>query len=149
MWFGCDLVQNYLGWYYLSQARSELVCFWCGLVSFGVLWCDFYICCGNRFFMVWFGCDLFLNDMVWYYWHQFRSELVLLLVWFGVSWCGLVWFLHFLVLMDVLLCDLGVIWFWMSWCDIIDVRLGLSSFIFGVIWSLLVWFGVICNFFYW
>ena len=54
--------------------------------------CDFYIFCFNRSFMVRFGCDLALN------------ELVILLV----------------------------------------SDLGLSSFIFGVILCLLVWFGVIC-----
>ena len=65
---------------------------------------------------------------------------------FGVFWCGLVWFFHFLVVIDVLLCDLGVIWFWMIWCDIIEVKLGLNCFVFGVIWRLLVWFCVICIF---
>ena len=35
----------------------------------------------------------------------------------------------------------------MSWGDIIDVRLGQSSFIFSVICCLLVCFGMICIFF--
>ena len=34
----------------------------------------------------------------------------------------------------------------MIWCDIIEVRLGLSWFAFGVIWCLLVRFGVIYTF---
>ena len=34
----------------------------------------------------------------------------------------------------------------MIWCDIIEVRLGLSCFVFGVIWCLLVWFGMIFPF---
>ena len=66
---------------------------------------------------------------------------------FGVVWClmsGLVWFLLFFQLIDVLLCDFGVIWFWIIRCDIIDVRLGLICFVFGVIWCLLMWFSVIC-----
>ena len=47
------------------------------------------------------------------------------------------------MLIDVLLCDLGVIWFRMIWCDFIGVWLGLSGFVFDVVWCLLVWFGVI------
>ena len=68
-------------------------------------------------------------------------------MWFGVFWCGLVWVLHFLVVINVLLCDLVVIWFWVIWCDIIEARLGLSWFVCGVVWCLLVWFGVIITFF--
>ena len=102
-WFECDLVLNDLVWYYWGLARSELVCFLCGFVSFGVLWCDFYIFGDNRCFIVWFECDLFLNDLLWYYWGQVRSELAC----FGVFWCSLVWFVRFLVVIDVLLCDLS------------------------------------------
>ena len=43
MWFECDLLLNDLVWYYWGQFMSELVCFWCGSVSYGVVWCDFYI----------------------------------------------------------------------------------------------------------
>ena len=100
----------------------------------------FYCVIWVWFISEWFGVILFRSGLVW---------VVLFLVWFGFLWCGLVWFLHLLVLSDVLLCSLGVIWFWMSWCDIIDVRLGLSSFIFSMICCLLVCFGVICIFFYW
>ena len=35
----------------------------------------------------------------------------------------------------------------MIWCDFNEVWLGLSGFIFGVVWCLLVWLGVICTFF--
>ena len=35
----------------------------------------------------------------------------------------------------------------MIWCDIVEVRLGLSWFVFGVVWCLMVWFGVIFTFF--
>ena len=31
----------------------------------------------------------------------------------------------------------------MIWCDIIEVKVGLSQFVFGVVWCLKVWFGVI------
>ena len=31
-------------------------------------------------------------------------------------------------------------------CDMIEVRLGLSWFVFGVVCCLMVWFGVILNF---
>ena len=41
-----------------------------------------------------------------------------------------------LVLIDVLLCDLGVIWFRMIWCDFIEIWLGLRWFDFGVVWCL-------------
>ena len=43
------------------MASSELVCFWCGLVSFDVI-CIFFG--GNQCFLVGFGCDLVLNDLV-------------------------------------------------------------------------------------
>ena len=58
--FGCDLLLCDLMWYYWVQVRSQLVCFCYCLVSLGVVWCDFYICCGNRCFIVWFGSDLIL-----------------------------------------------------------------------------------------
>ena len=92
-----------------------------------------------------FGCDLFLNDLVWYYWGQVRSELV-------CFWCSLVFMLWFGVIFTFVgghqcFCDLGVICFWMIWCDIIEVSLGLSWFVFGVVWCLMVWFGVIFTFF--
>ena len=135
VWLGCDLFVNYLVWYYCGQVRSELVCFSYCLVSFGVVWCDFYIflalidvllcdlgviwfwviwcditevrlglicflfvviwcllmsfgvlCIflgGNQWFLVRFGCDLFLNDLVWYYWGQVRSDFI-------CFWCCLV-----------------------------------------------------------
>ena len=35
----------------------------------------------------------------------------------------------------------------MIWCDITEVKLGLNYLVFGVIWCLLVWFGVIFTFF--
>ena len=35
----------------------------------------------------------------------------------------------------------------MIWCDIIEVSLGLSWFVFGVVWCLMVWFGVIFTLF--
>ena len=35
----------------------------------------------------------------------------------------------------------------MIWCDIIDISFGLSWFAFGVVWCLMVWFGVIFKFF--
>ena len=50
------------------------------------------------------------------------------------------------ILMDVFWCDLGVICFRMIWCDITEVRLGQSSFVFGVVWCLMVWFDVIFTF---
>ena len=53
----------------------------------------------------------------------------------------------FVAAIDVLLCDVGVICFRMIWCDIIEVSLGVSWFAFGVVWCLLVWFGVIFTFF--
>ena len=34
----------------------------------------------------------------------------------------------------------------MVWCDIIEVRLGLTSFVFGIVWCLSVCFGVILTF---
>ena len=34
----------------------------------------------------------------------------------------------------------------MIWCGIIEVKLGLSWFVFGVVWCLMVWFGVIFTF---
>ena len=34
----------------------------------------------------------------------------------------------------------------MNWCDIIEVRLGLSWFVFGVVWCLIVRFDVILQF---
>ena len=48
------------------------------------------------------------------------------------------------MLIDFLLRDLCVIWFCIIWYDIIESRLGLSWFAFGVVWRLLVWFSVIC-----
>ena len=45
--------------------------------------------------------------------------------------------------MDDFLCNLGVIFFGMIWCDITEVRLGQSWFVFGVVWCLMVRFGVI------
>ena len=42
---------------------------------------------------------------------------------------------------------LGVICFSMIWCDIIEVSLGLSWSVFGVVWCLMVWFCVIFKFF--
>ena len=35
----------------------------------------------------------------------------------------------------------------MIWCDIIEVRLGLNWFVFGIVYCLMVWFGVIDKFF--
>ena len=90
VWFGCDLVLNDLVWYFWVQVRSALFCFWSDLVSFGVVWCDFFIFWVNRCFIVWFGCDLLLHYLVWYYLSQDRSELVCFwcgLVSFGVVWC--------------------------------------------------------------
>ena len=151
--FHCIHVNNFI----LSQLRSAPTTIeirlgmswflfgviWCLLVWFGVI-CIFFG--GNQCSLMRFGCDLFLNDLVWYYWGQVRSELV-------CFWCGLVfysviwWFLHCLVLRDVFWRGLGVICFRMIWCDIIEVRLGLTWFVFGVVWCILVWFGVICIFF--
>ena len=34
----------------------------------------------------------------------------------------------------------------MIWSDIYEFRLGLDCFVFGVIWCLLVWFGVVFTF---
>ena len=48
--------------------------------------------------------------------------------------------------MDDFLCNLGVIFFGMIWCDITEGRLGQSWFVFGVVWCLMVWFGVIFAF---
>ena len=53
----------------------------------------------------------------------------------------------FFVVINVFWCDLGVICFSMIWCDIIEVRLGLSRFLFVVVWCLLVLFDVIFTFF--
>ena len=48
----------------LRSGRSELVCFgavWCLMVGFGVIFIFFD---SNGCVLVWFGCDLFLNDLV-------------------------------------------------------------------------------------
>ena len=66
-----------------------LFCFWCGLVSYGVVWCDFdnflvltdALLCGLgviRFGMIW--CDII------------QVRLGLNCFAFGVIWCPLVWF---------------------------------------------------------
>ena len=62
------------------------------------------------------------------------------MVWFGVI------FTFFLVVIGALLRNLGVIWFSIIWCNIIWARLGLSWFVFGVVWCFLVSFGVIFTF---
>ena len=63
VWFGCDLVLNDLVWYYRGQVTSELVCFWCGLVSYGLVWCDFKLLGSNQCFFgviwVWFVSEWF------------------------------------------------------------------------------------------
>ena len=137
MWFECELFLNDLEWCYWALVISEWVCFWCGLVSFdvvwwnlyifmshrcfmvclsviyfwmiwsdfaevwldlsgfifGVVWCVlvwFVIVCAHRCSMVWFVCDLILNDLVWFYWGLVSSEFVCFwcgLVSFGVVWC--------------------------------------------------------------
>ena len=40
----CDFIEVWLdlSYFVVGVVRSELVCFCCGLVSFGVVWCDFY-----------------------------------------------------------------------------------------------------------
>ena len=63
----------------------------------------------------------------------------------GLVSCGVV--CTFFMLIDVSWCDLGVIWFSVIWCDFIEVWLNLSGFVIGVIWRLLVWFGVIFTIF--
>ena len=150
VWFGFDLFVNDLVWYYWGQVRSDMFYSWCDLVSFGVVWCDFYkffvlmdvfcrgsgviwfwviwcdmievrlgpswfvflivwcrfllfceifsFSCVNRCFVVWFGFDLVLNELVWYYWYQIRSE-------FFYVWCDLVSF-------RVVWCDLYNFFYW-------------------------------------
>ena len=96
VWFGCDLVLNDLVWNYCGQIISKLVCFsycWCLIVWFDVI---FALFCVNRCIIVWFVCDLVLNNLVWYYWGQVRSDLF-------CFWCDLVY-------LGVVLCDLYIIW---------------------------------------
>ena len=91
VWFGCDFILNDLVWFYWGLVRSEWVCFCCSLVSFGVVWCELYIFCANRCFMVWFGCHL---GVIWFWmiWCDF-IEVWFCLSWFYcVVWCLLVWF---------------------------------------------------------
>ena len=142
----CDLVLNYLVSCYVCQVRSEMVCFWCALVSFGVVWWDFYICFGNRCFIVWFGCDLFLDDLIWYYWRQLRSELVCfrcglmcfgvvssdfsifggygcLIVWFG---CDLVlnyllWYYWGQIISNLVCFSYCLVSYSVVWCDFYNI----------------------------
>ena len=120
------------------------------LVWFGVSWCGLmwfvHFFGAIRCFMVWFECDLVVNNLLWFV----RVWLGLSGFVFGVVWCLLVWLgviCIFFVLIDVLRCDLGVIWFWMIWSYFIEVWLDLRWFVFGVVWCLFVCFGVICTFF--
>ena len=148
-WFyRLGVISLWMIWTDIFEFRLGLNCalfgvIWCLLVWFSVIFTYFSV---NRCFIVWFECDLVLNYLMWYYlghvWSVFGC--------FGVVWCLIVWLcviFTFLVLTEVLWCGYGVIWFWMSWCDIIDDRLGRSSFIFSVICYLLVCFGVICIYF--
>ena len=65
-------------------------------------------------------------------------------------WCILLWFGVICIFFggnQFFSCDLGVICFRMIWCDIIEVRLGLTWFVYRIAWCDMVWFRVIFTFF--
>ena len=84
---------------------------------------------------MWSGCDLVLNDFVWFYGGLVRLEWVCF-GGFGVFWCSLVWFV------DANQCFMVWSWcdlFWRIWCYFIHVWLDWSGFIlvwclFSVVW---------------
>ena len=94
---GLGVIWLWMIWCDIIEGSLRLSCFVfcvisCLLVWFGVI-CIFFG--GSQCLMVSFGCDLFINDLAWCCWCQVMSYLVLLLLWFGVFSCGLVWFLYF------------------------------------------------------
>ena len=142
-WYGWDLVLSDLVWYYWGQVRSELVSFgilWCLMVWFGVIYPFLW---GYGWFIVWFGCDLVLNDLVWYYWVRLGQSWFV----FGVVWCLMVSFRVIFTVFGSNGCF--IVWFgcdlirndfvWYYWSQVSSVLFLLLVWI-CVFWCCLVWF---------
>ena len=144
MFYGVVWVWFRSEWVGVILLISDLVSVLLFLVWFGVFWCGLvlfvYFFCRNQCFLVWFGCDLFLNDLVWYYCGQVRSDSVC----FVVVWCLLVFF-------DVIFIFFSSNGCFLAWFGCLLVLRDLVWYYWGQVWSelvcfsyCLVSFGVVC-----
>ena len=110
------------------------------MIWFGVI---YPVLCGYGWFIVWFGCDLVLNDLVWYYWVRLRQSWFV----FGVVWCLMVSFRVIFTVFGSNGCF--IVWFgcdlilnhfvWYYWDQVRSVLFLLLVWI-CVFWCGLVWF---------